>query len=57
VEAEADARETLEALLQVLRGSGGGPAAARVDEVEAVFEEDAEPRFASFRIGGSSSGE
>ena len=46
VEAEAADRPTLEALLQMLHQ---GPTAARVEGVEARWEEDVPPRFASFR--------
>lgn len=50
VEAEAEERTPLEALLRALHT---GPLAARVDGVEADWEEDAEPRFASFRAEDS----
>ena len=50
VEAESTTRMPLEALLRMLHQ---GPAAARVDGVEATWEENVEPRFASFRIAGS----
>lgn len=45
--AESPDRLTLEWLLQ---GLHHGPHYARVDGVEAVWEEDVEPRFLSFRV-------
>ena len=50
VEAEAEDRVRLEGLLRALHT---GPLAARVEGVEAYWEEDTEPRFASFRAEGS----
>jgi len=47
VEAEAEDRMRLEGLLRALRT---GPPAADVDGVEADWQEDAEPRFTSFRV-------
>ena len=46
VEAEAEERTRLEGLLRALHT---GPLAARVEGVEASWEEDVEPRFTSFR--------
>ena len=50
VEAEAPERMPLEALLRLLHQ---GPPVARVDGVEAAWEENVEPRFTGFRIAGS----
>lgn len=49
VEAEASDRMQLEGLLRALHG---GPASARVESVEAHWEEDVEPRFTSFYVSG-----
>jgi acylphosphatase len=49
VEAEASDRVVLEGLLGALHR---GPEGARVDAVEANWQEDTEPRFTAFRIEG-----
>ena len=49
VEAEAPDRARLDGLLRALHV---GPASARVEGVDAHWEEDVEPRFTSFYVQG-----
>jgi acylphosphatase len=47
IEAEAEDGDALEGLLRALHR---GPTGARIDAVEASWEENVEPRFVAFRI-------